>query len=162
VAAFALVGGVVSLLYSDRLAESNARLDSARRAAEEGWQQATWEKTRADHLLYTARIPQAHNAWVNGNLPLARRLLAEQAPADGRPDFRGFEWDYLDALFRREGEEMARHPGGANAVAFSPDGERLASAGADGKILLWKDGVPGKAVALEAQKELGQPLSLGF
>jgi WD40 repeat protein/tRNA A-37 threonylcarbamoyl transferase component Bud32 len=144
VAVLALVGVAVSLFYSEQLKDANADLDKVHRKVQQAnqelnqtYEEVKTQKARADHFLYLARMKQVHRAWLDGNLPLAEELLTAQVPQAGQKDFRGFEWDYLRALTGKAGRVLGQHAGGASAVAFSLDGKRLASAGADGKVLLW-------------------------
>ncbi len=81
---------------------------------------------------YYQRIIVAHRELsFSDNLRSARRVL-EECPSD----LRTWEWHYLmrlcsvEPLVIRDAREVA-------SVAFSPDGQRLASAGADGAIKIW-------------------------
>jgi eukaryotic-like serine/threonine-protein kinase len=176
VAVCAVVGVIVSLFYSQELADRNADLSRARQRAEAARNQEKQAKARAEeerkraevaeglasHRLYAARMLQAQQAWFDGNLPLTEQLIKDQVPPAGGRDFRGFEWDYLSALTARVGQKLATHPGGAYAVTFSPDGKRLASAGADGVVLLWKEGLAAEPRKLPGEKQAGEALSVGF
>ncbi len=144
IAVLALVGVAVSFFYSERLKDANASLGKAHGEVEQAnarlsqsLGETRTQKARADHFLYLARAKQAHRAWLDGNLPLADELLTALVPQTGGDDYRGFEWHYLRALTGKAGRVLGTHAGGAAATAFSRDGLRLASAGADGKVLLW-------------------------
>jgi eukaryotic-like serine/threonine-protein kinase len=69
-------------------------------------------------------------------ITLAHRDLALELLAACPEDLRGWEWHYLMRLCRVE-PLVIRDKMAVNGVAFSPDGERLASAGGDGAVTIW-------------------------
>src|SRR5439155_17145253 len=102
------------------------------RSAEEG------QRALRRHL-YVAQMNVAQQAWNDGNVEQAVGLLNAQRPGPGQEDLRGFEWRYLWRLSRQHADLFTfRGPHGAvRAMAFSPDGKRLAFSDGYGAIKLW-------------------------
>jgi WD40 repeat protein/tRNA A-37 threonylcarbamoyl transferase component Bud32 len=105
------------------------------------WQRAEGEFQKAADLAeargrteYARSISLAYAEWRAGNAGRAEQMLAEC-----RPELCGWEWHYLRRLFRvRQLATRDGHTKGVLAVAFSPDGAHVASAGADGIVKVWR------------------------
>ena len=72
-------------------------------------------------------------------------------PAPGRPDRRGWEWFYLRGLAHGELFELPHDPPDARArtlyaVAFSPDGRRIAAGGGVRTYVRYTGEEPGELV----------------
>jgi WD40 repeat protein/serine/threonine protein kinase len=81
--------------------------------------------------VYFQRITVAHRELSTDNLDATLRALRE-CPED----LRGWEWYYLMRLCKVE-PLVLRDSTEVHGVAFSLNGERIASAGNDGKIKIW-------------------------
>ena len=106
------------------------------------WRDARQKAFLARENLYAADISLVQHALESDNLRQALDLLRKQIPKPGEVDLRGFEWRYL--WQQCQSEELFSLPGhdrGVIAVAFSPDGHRLATgtiAKADGaQVTIW-------------------------
>jgi WD40 repeat protein len=96
---------------------------------------------RLQRTLYAAHMNLAHNAWDASAIGRMRELLEQHRPKPGETDLRHFEWYYLYRLSHAELLTLKGHTPFAASVAYSPDGKRLASAGASWPGLKGMEGV---------------------
>jgi WD40 repeat protein len=130
VAALVLVGLGVSLRYNARLRAANAETAAA-------LTQEAEQREAAEAARYFQRLALASREWAAGNAGRVGQLL-DECP----PERRGWEWDYLRGLTRRDlltikhydETDLSRQ---LSDVAYAPDGGRLASASWDGKVRVW-------------------------
>ncbi len=115
---------VVALVVSVAVAVSTALIWRANQDL-----QRALERERRE--AYFQRITVAHRELSTDNLAAALRAL-EDCPED----LRGWEWHYLMRLCKVE-PLVLRDSTEVYGVAFRSDGERLASAGKDGKVKIW-------------------------
>src|SRR5262249_58744279 len=74
-------------------------------------------------------------AWEAGDTGRALALLERQAPQEGQEDLRGFEWRYLWRLCQDASRQtLPGHAGKVAGVAFSPDGQMMATCGGDARL----------------------------
>ncbi|MBI1176217.1 protein kinase [bacterium] len=102
------------------------------------WQRAEKSERLTRLNLYAADMMSASEAIARGDLGMARRLLDAHRPASHQEDLRGFEWRYL--WQRSRGDQQATltgHTWIVTCVAYSPDGNLLASGSQDGSIRIW-------------------------
>ena len=83
------------------------------------------------HEVYCQRITVAYRELSIGNVAAALRAL-DDCPIG----LRGWEWYYLMRLWRVE-PVVLQDSTEVYGVAFSPNGEQIASVGKDGKVKIW-------------------------
>jgi WD40 repeat protein len=139
-----------------KLAEEAGR---QRKAKEELARKADEERKRQEGLRanrdYFDDMRKAQRFVEEGDFDRARQTLRQHLPAPGADDRRGWEWHFLNAQCRESGFavngrpgqgpvpggdaglSVGGHPTRVLAVAWSPDGTRLASADDKGTIMVW-------------------------
>lgn len=113
-------------------AEMRAQAENARQFEEEARARAEEQLRRAERAVHAGRLALAQQEWAAGNRENAKRLLDEIAPPQ-----RGWEWRLLANLAAKPARVLEGHTRAVTALAFAPDGARLASGGADGTVRFW-------------------------
>ena len=114
--------------------------DEQTKAANDNW-------TRAEWRIYADNISLSQLAWERQSPELAYRYL-EQC----RPEFRGWEHNYLYTLFNQNQRTLRGHSR-VTSVTYSPDGKRIASGGIHDKtVKVWDAETGGAAFAEGAQR----------
>jgi WD40 repeat protein/tRNA A-37 threonylcarbamoyl transferase component Bud32 len=127
VAALVLVSGVAMLALGGVVTAAviNAQLREAKERAEAAVAQA-------EMYQYFHHIARAHAAWRDGNMGEVEKLL-DACPTERR----NWEWHYLQRLCHTDLLTLEGHTDQVWSVAFSPDGQRLASGSREGVVKVW-------------------------
>jgi WD40 repeat protein/serine/threonine protein kinase len=130
---------------SRRQAEDHARAETtAKDEAVALKNAATKALLKSDWQLYASNIALAQGAWKEDDVRLMHHYLGVDAC---RPDFRGWEHDFLVALANKNQKTLHGHLRPITSVAFSSDGKRIASASEDGTVMIW-EGTTGRVSAV--------------
>jgi len=113
---------------------AQAEAEQLQAEAEQLQAEAATDHRRAREALYVADIRLADVAHQAGDTMQLGQLLDRQVPGLGEEDVRGFEWFVLDRTGRVPCTRLKTAFGPVGCVAYSPDGRRIAAAGAGGRI----------------------------
>jgi WD40 repeat protein len=118
------------------------RDESSRKQALEEFRKAEERLHLMELRAYDAQLARVRDVWQR-NPGLAAALLEDSNGC--QPRLRDFTWGYFYGRAKND-QATWRGPAPINAVAWSPDGTLVASAGQDGSITI-RDAVSGKQVA---------------
>ena len=90
-------------------------------------------RVEVERQLYYNNITIAHSDLILSDSVGRASQLLDACP----PKLRGWEWYYCKRLCEAEIFVLHGHEGEVKDVVFSPDGELLASAGADHAVMIW-------------------------
>jgi WD40 repeat protein len=123
VLAASLLVGLGALIWSGEAAKIRADKEAEEKRAETARaDQEAKDKRRLATKLYFKNIALARLEFADNNLGRANEVLTE---CDA--DLRGWEWHFLDRYFHPDSMTLRQHTAGVVGLAFSADGNRLAS-----------------------------------
>jgi WD40 repeat protein len=135
----ALVAVLVPLLMVT-LAVSVVVVSKERDVKEWQQQQMRAQREQMRENLYAADMGLAYRAWGQGDMPRLARLLDQWQPQSDASDLRDFAWHFLNSLCSggvpTPPDRDRAHRGSIYRLAYSPDGQTLASASKDGTVRL--------------------------
>jgi WD40 repeat protein len=138
-ASLAGVSVLAAVLLVTILVISNIRISQKQQETDTALQRETNANERLTKTfnlqqltLYFTQIALAQSAWRANEVARAQGLL------DGcQAELRNWEWYHLHRLCHADQKTLRGHKDGVWSVTFSPDGRRLASAGADDEVNVW-------------------------
>ena len=132
--------GLANARELERLAAEAARGEesAARLKADQANANLLASREELRRTVYATRSELALAAWETNDIGHLRSLLGLMRPDPGEADLRGWEWRYLWKLGHEDRFSLQAQEGdGFIDVAFSPDGQTLATLEIKGLIKFW-------------------------
>jgi WD40 repeat protein/serine/threonine protein kinase len=134
--------------------EQRAFAQEQREIAEQQRSRAKEQESLVRRLLYFSRINMADRAWHEAQIGPMLDLLEGLSPSKpGQEDLRGLEWNYLWRLAHADLFTLKGHTSIVSSVAFSPDGQRLASGSHDNTVKIWDARTGQESLTLKGHTE---------
>lgn len=137
---FLAVAGIGAWQHQSTVTESIERIEEIEKVTQEQLETAEVNRRRVLDLEYVGDIRQASQAFETGDAKQCVDLLMKHIPSGLEPDRRGFEWYRLWRLTHQEKRVLSGASGNLYQVCYSPDGQFLLAACADGPLMRWKQG----------------------
>ncbi|CAK8997165.1 Probable serine/threonine-protein kinase SCO3848, partial [Durusdinium trenchii] len=132
--------------YSIKQKQFNTELSLALETADQARLRAEESGLQLQRRLYAADMKLAGQALAENDVRQVRTFLARHVPQSGEHDLRDFVWHYLSRHISQQPLTEFKHPGGVYSAEYSPNGQRLATACADGLVRLWDPNAPKQPV----------------
>ena len=160
-----LLGSLVSAWQAVRATRAERQQSLLREKAVTAQAIANAQATRAEQEsnaarrnAYAASMLLAQTDWDNNNISHLRQVLAE---TQDYPE-RGFEWYYWQQLCHLAARTFSGHLDIVHCVAFSPDGQRLATASPDKTAKVWEVSTGRELFTLPGHKAMLNLNSVAF
>jgi WD40 repeat protein len=128
-----VLGALVSTWEAIRATQARRQAEVNEREAQAAQASEAQQRRRAETQAYVANIRLAQEAWTQGEFPRLRQVLEETASYPGR----GFEWYYWQRQAHVELQTFYGHSDVVQSAAFSPNGQRVVTCGADHTARVW-------------------------
>ncbi len=128
------------------------RAEDGERAAETEAREAQRQTHIAKRFLYAADMQLAHAAWKDQMPWHVHARLEGHRPQENEIDLRGWEWYFLRGLLHGDRFTFREHDALIYGLAWSPDGQKIASADQDGILKIWRLHEPKDCVTVELGK----------
>jgi hypothetical protein len=142
-AALLVAGVVMTTVLAVWANRQRIAAELAKQEAGEAKVEADKQRDEARLTAYASGMGLAQRAWEENDVGRASELLEEVPKEAAGRQLRGFEWFYLSRLCHRDELTLKGHADLVQGVAFSPDGQRLASGSNDKTVKIW-DSATGK------------------
>lgn len=139
---------------NNRLQTANEDLTAAKRSADEAAAKEREAREQALANLYATSIRLAQQEWQASKIARVEQLLNESPP-----EYRDWEWHYLQSLIHSEEMHLRGHTGQVDVVGFQEDGVHLVSHATDNLVKVWdlntRQEVDSKAVPAVSKASFG-------
>ena len=134
---FVAVAILGAWLHQQRVETVETEMEVTKQIFEEQQKSVEEEHRRVLNLEYVGDVHQAAQSYENGNVEQCLVHLAKHFPTGLEPDRRGFEWFRLWRLCHQEEAVIEGAHDTLYHVAYSPNGQNIVAACADGSLMLW-------------------------